>query len=102
MPSMPSAAAPLWISIAIGTFVDSSPAVAEGAVFVGSQNGKVYALDANTGAVLWSTLIGGSSSMEASPAVAGGIVYVGSPDDHLYALNAKTGVSCGRRPPAEP
>ena len=33
---------------------DSSPAVANGVVYVGSDDGNVYALNAATGAELWS------------------------------------------------
>ena len=34
--------------------VASSPAVANGVVYVGSFDGNVYALNASTGALLWS------------------------------------------------
>jgi len=67
----------------------SSPAVANGVVYVGSFD-NVYALNASTGAKLWSftTGFGGVGS---SPAVANGVVYVGSFDNNVYALNASTG-----------
>ena len=68
----------------------SSPAVANGLVFVGSlasAGGKLYALNAQTGAKRWDyTMEGG---IDTSPAVANGLVYVG--DDKLYALDATTG-----------
>jgi len=67
----------------------SSPAVANGMVYVGSDDYNVYALNAKTGAKLWSYATGGS--MDSSPAVANGVVYVGSDDNSVYALNAKTG-----------
>src|SRR5580704_4289123 len=69
-----------------------SPAVANGVVYVGSDHGTVYALNASTGATLWSYTTGGSSF--GSPAVANGVVYVGSWgdfDSNVYALNASTG-----------
>jgi nitrous oxidase accessory protein NosD len=69
--------------------VDSSPAVVGGVVFVGSDDHKVYALNASNGAFIWNHLTGGS--VFSSPAVAGGVVYVGSEDDKVYALNAATG-----------
>jgi outer membrane protein assembly factor BamB len=69
--------------------VSSSPAVANGVVYVGSEDGNVYALDAATGAKLWSFTTGGV--VASSPAVANGVVYVGSFDHRLYALNAATG-----------
>jgi outer membrane protein assembly factor BamB len=70
-------------------FLESSPAVANGVVYVGSVEGIVYALNANTGARLWSFATG--REVESSPAIANGVVYVGSDDGNLYALNASTG-----------
>jgi outer membrane protein assembly factor BamB len=58
-------------------------------VYLGSGDGNVYALNASTGAKLWSYTTG--SSVTSSPAVANGVVYVGSDDYNVYALNAKTG-----------
>ena len=57
----------------------SSPAVANGVVYVGSFDAKVYALNATTGATLWTATTGGD--VISSPAVANGVVYVGS-DGH--------------------
>jgi outer membrane protein assembly factor BamB len=72
-----------------GGAITSSAAIVEGVAYVGSKDGKVYALDAVTGRVIWSFLTGGP--VEASPAVAQGLVYVGSNGGTLYALDAKTG-----------
>ena len=49
----------------------SSPAVANGVVYVASSSGKVYALNAQTGAKLWSYQTGGD--VVSSPAVANGV-----------------------------
>lgn len=67
----------------------SSPAVSNGVVYVGSGDGRVYALDARTGRVRWSVTTG--DVVHASPAVANGTVYVGSWDGTFYALDAATG-----------
>ena len=48
-----------------------------------------FALDAETGAVLWVTVTGGD--VNSSPVVEKGIVYVGSDDNYVYALDAATG-----------
>ena len=56
--------------------MDSSPAVANGVVYVGSDDNNVYALNATTGAKLWSYTTGGD--VVSSPAVVNGVVYVGS------------------------
>src|ERR1017187_6945305 len=69
--------------------VISSPAVANGAVYVGSLDNNVYALNAATGAKLWQFTTG--NSVWSSPAVANGVVYVGSFDNNVYALLAGTG-----------
>ncbi|MGW3246541.1 caspase, EACC1-associated type, partial [Streptomyces sp. NPDC001070] len=72
-----------------GNMVFSSPAVVGGIVYVGSDDGKVYALDAATGTRKWAYATG--NTVSSSPAVVGGIVYVGSYDGKVYALDAATG-----------
>ena len=76
-------------SITIDNFVVSSPAVVNGVVYFGSFDNNVYALNASTGAKLWSYATGGLVSC--SPAEVNGVVYIGSNDDNVYALNANTG-----------
>jgi outer membrane protein assembly factor BamB len=78
-----------WSYTTGGNVSFSSPAVAGGVVYVGSIDGKVYALNAATGAVKWTYAT--ISAVMSSPAVAGGVVYVGSDDQKVYALNAATG-----------
>jgi outer membrane protein assembly factor BamB len=58
-------------------------------VYVGSTDKRVYALNASTGALLWSFPTGGA--VYSSPAVANGVVYIGSDDGNVYALSASTG-----------
>lgn len=67
----------------------SSPTVVNGVVYVAAYDGNVYALNASTGAKLWSYLTGGI--VFSTPAVSKGVVYVGSGDGNVYALNATTG-----------
>jgi len=66
----------------------SSPAVAGGVVYVGSNDGKLYALRLSDGAVLWTAPLGGRPS---APAVVGGVVYLADDDARAYAFDAKTG-----------
>ena len=49
------------------------------AIFVAGGNAHFYALNANTGAILWSTMLGSSPShfIWSSPLVANGSVYIG-------------------------
>ncbi len=76
-------------SFPTGDRVYSSPAVVDGIVYLGSDDGKVYALNASTGAETWSYTTGGR--VLGSPAVVDGVVYVGSYDQNLYALDQETG-----------
>jgi outer membrane protein assembly factor BamB len=67
----------------------SSPVVWNGAVYFGSGDGNVYALDAATGTQKWKFKTG--NVVHASPAIADGVVFVGSWDSYMYALDAATG-----------
>lgn len=67
----------------------SSPVVANGVVYVGSYDHKLYAFDAATGQQKWATSTG--NFIESSPVVANGMVYVGSRDMELHAFDAATG-----------
>jgi outer membrane protein assembly factor BamB len=69
----------------------SSPAVAGGIVFIGSEypGFSIYALEAATGVLIWNYTTSGA--VDSSPAVANGVVFIGSMDNNVYALNATTG-----------
>ena len=69
----------------------SSPAVANGIVYFGANypNNAVYALDANSGTLIWTYVTG--NEVESAPTLVNGVVYIGSDDGNLYALNANTG-----------
>jgi serine/threonine-protein kinase len=63
----------------------SSPAVVDGTVVFGSNDGNVYGAPVATGTPLWRVATGGA--VRSSPVVAGGTVYVGSNDTSLYAID---------------
>ena len=69
-----------------GDAVDSSPAVGDGVVFVGSNDNKLHAVNATTGEPKWTYETGGAV---ASPAVAGGVVFVvgGGSGGTLHAVS---------------
>ncbi len=69
-----------------GGIVCSSPAIgADGTIYVGSQDHKLYALNPN-GTFKWAYSTG--DEIEQSPAIGSdGTIYVGSDDNNLYALN---------------
>ena len=66
-----------------------APTVAYGMVYAGSDDNRVYALDAETGELLWSFKT--QDVIRSSPTVTNGGVYVGSNDNHVYALDSETG-----------
>ncbi|HSY65168.1 MAG TPA: PQQ-binding-like beta-propeller repeat protein [Terriglobales bacterium] len=70
--------------------VFSSPAVTNGVVYVSSEDGSVFALNARTGATLWSYSTG---AYVGSVAVANGAVYFSTFNGKVYALNARTGAT---------
>src|SRR6185369_15947545 len=72
-----------------GGKVFSSPAVADGVVYVGSSDNSLYALAAADGAVRWKAATGGA--VNSSPAVVDGVVFFTSRDGNLYAVNAAEG-----------
>ena len=69
--------------------VISSPTVSDGVVYVGSNDGGVYALDLHTGAQRWRAEAG--SAVASSPAVGGGRVFVSARDGSILAFDASTG-----------
>ncbi len=66
----------------------STPAVADGVVYVGSRDGHLYALDARTGEIEWRSEVPGGAAF---PTLADASVYVGSWGRGLFKLNASTG-----------
>ncbi|WP_415378544.1 PQQ-binding-like beta-propeller repeat protein [Halosimplex sp. TS25] len=69
--------------------VVSSPAVVDGTVYVGSNDGFLYAIDAVSGEEEWAYETG--QEVMSSPAVADGTVYVGSHDGRLHAVGTDSG-----------
>ena len=68
----------------------SSPTISgAGDVYVGSGDGKIYALELRTGRKLWEFATGGR--VRSSPAVSDGVVYCGSMDGRVYAIDAASG-----------
>jgi outer membrane protein assembly factor BamB len=68
---------------------ETSPAIANGVVYVGDWRGRVYALAEQTGRLLWSTQLHGE--VKGGVAVAGKSVYAADYASHVYALNIATG-----------
>ena len=92
---VPESCRALWTGLTGGA-VRSSPAVANGIVYVGSDDHKLYAFDATGGSgctgipKVCSPRRNATTGdvVQSSPVVAEGIVYVGSADHKLYAFDA--------------
>ena len=86
--ALPPALKVLWTFDA-GEAIESSAAIADGAVFVGSAAGELIALDFQTGAVRWKYKT--AEIGESSPAVSNGVVYIGDLTGTFHAVDAKSG-----------
>ena len=84
----------LW-SMQTSDHIQSSPAVANGVVYIASYDANVYAFNATNGGLLWSFPTG-SGAVGASPAVVNGIMYIGDNGGRVWALNASTGTAIWR------
>ncbi len=90
--------AKIWNYTAIGE-IRSSAAVVNGVVYFGcfvghtdEGSGAFYALNAATGAKIWSSPTGdGDTYTSSSPAVVDNVVYIGSTDSNLYAFRTSDG-----------
>jgi len=93
-------------SFATHGIVRCKPAISNGTVYFASDDGNLYALNAQSGVKLWSYNIGNKIKrilpntiftgnywdyMQSSPYVNRGAVFVGSGDSCVYAINSKTG-----------
>jgi outer membrane protein assembly factor BamB len=78
----------LW-EFKTGGRIVSSPVVADGIVYVGSDDHAVHAIDAAKGREIWKFQT--EANVNSTPAVANGSVYVLSLDGNAYSLDASTG-----------
>jgi eukaryotic-like serine/threonine-protein kinase len=77
-------------------YKQSSPVASEGRLYVGSADGNVYALAADTGRIMWSFKTG--QKVRATPTLHNGVVHIGSWDGTVYALDASTGEARWKTP----
>ncbi len=82
--------AKLW-SVPLNGRVWGTPLLADGRLYVGTLNHKLFALDvAEQGKTIWE-FDQAQGGMAGSPVLSNGTLYVGSFDNYLYALDAETG-----------
>ncbi|MEM2869562.1 MAG: PQQ-binding-like beta-propeller repeat protein [Thermoplasmata archaeon] len=99
----PDRANVLWFTDLSNGPIDTTPAVADGRVFVstgGIYNWStmaydapphLYALDAATGRVIWSVETTAAGWQVSSPAVRGGRVFIGTTDGKVMSFSSGTG-----------
>jgi outer membrane protein assembly factor BamB len=79
----------LWThALASGAAIHGSPAVGNGDVVFGADDGNIYRLAATTGAALGSTALDG---VPTAPALSGQTIYVGTDNGTVYAIDEATG-----------
>jgi outer membrane protein assembly factor BamB len=91
------ALAKAW-SFPTGDAIAASASIVDGVAYVGSWDGNMYAINAQTGAQKWKTFLGqtdpdcaGPTGITSSATVLNGVVYVGGGDTEWYALDATNG-----------
>lgn len=75
--------------IEVGDEVVSTPAVTDGAVYIGASDGTLYALDPESGDEQWT--YGTRDMIWSSPAVAFETVYIADWNGNVHAVDAETG-----------
>ncbi|WP_035373570.1 outer membrane protein assembly factor BamB family protein [Pseudoduganella violaceinigra] len=70
--------------------ISASPVVAQGRLYIGAENGNLYAFDLASRKLAW--LYHAGAGIGSTPAVAEGIVYVLARDGLLHAVDAQSGV----------
>lgn len=78
----------VW-KVKTGGKIFSSPVVSRNTVYVGSEDGYVYALNAATGKESWKFKTQGA--VHTTPSLYAEQLYIGSFDGYYYCLNSKTG-----------
>src|SRR5687767_10779926 len=69
--------------------VRSSPVILGTTIYIGSGDGNLYAIDANTGAVRWRHATG--AAVASTPAAANGLVFINGNDGRFRAVRANDG-----------
>ncbi len=73
-------------------YMQSSPCIDSGVVYIGSGDSCIYALNAASGTVVWKKKT--SNVVRATACVVGDLIYTGSWDGSIYAINKGDGSVC--------
>ena len=82
-----------WSFAGQGAF-DTTPAIDQGLIYCGDQDGNFYAVDEASGALVWK--VNTVNAIESDPAVDGGLVFYGGDGGDVHADNATTGAGVWR------
>ena len=89
--AVPSELRLLW-TFEVADSIDSSAAIVDGVVYVGTYTGELIAVDLETGMLRWRYQASEEMGIgESSPAVSGGLAYVGDLAGMLHAVDTSTG-----------
>lgn len=78
----------LW-RLKTGVTSNANVAVNDGVCYIGNINGEVYAVNSQSGAVLWKKT--GLSSIKSIPVFANNLLIIGAENGNLYCLNPADG-----------
>ncbi len=81
--------AQLQWKLSVGAGIHGAPAVTEQAVYFGSDDKNLYAVNKKTGKQIWNFATGGP--IRSTPAVAGGKIFINSADGNVYAVDKEKG-----------
>ncbi len=96
--------APKWVfAFPDSAVMRSQPAVYRGRIFAGAQDGSVYALDAATGCVHWSTTVPAEvrSGIVVAEVAGKPTLFFGDASGYIYALDGESGKQVWKLQPEE-
>ena len=79
---------PVWTRV-LDSYIEFAPVYCDGVLYVNSFRGRTYAIDAETGRVIWTTRVGGT--LPSSPAIDGPRILVASQAGTVTALDRRNG-----------
>jgi len=84
---------PIW-KTDLGTAIVSDPLLADGFLYVGTIDGKMFKIDASTGAIVW--IFEGETKIKSiwtKPVILDNVLFFATEDGNIFALNSETGTS---------
>jgi predicted Ser/Thr protein kinase len=85
----PESAKPMHSAFAIGGQMFAPPVVSDETIYLGAEDGTLYACELLSGDIQWTFKAG--DKITAAPLIDGDRVYIGSWDQYVYALDAAAG-----------